>query len=120
MKGACLHDLGKISISDTILLKPGKLSPEEYEIIKTHPRHGAEIIVKYAWLQDAMDVVKHHHEKFNGSGYPTGLSCDSIPRAARIFTIIDVFDALTSPRPYREPLLLDRAMAPRQGKRCLL
>lgn len=111
MKGAFLHDLGKIGVSDAILLKPGKLSPDEFEIIKMHPRHGAEIISKYAWLGDAMDVVKHHHEKFNGSGYPSGLSGNDIPKAARIFAIADVFDALTSRRPYKEPLPLEQAIA---------
>ena len=111
MKGAFLHDLGKIGVGDAVLLKPGKLSPEEFEIIKTHPRHGSEIIARYAWLQDALDVVKHHHEKINGTGYPSGLSGEAIPLAARIFTVADVFDALTSRRPYKGPMPLDQALS---------
>jgi HD-GYP domain-containing protein (c-di-GMP phosphodiesterase class II) len=110
IKGAFLHDVGKIGISDAILLKPGKLSPEEFEMMKTHPRHGADIIGGYAWLQDAMEVVTHHHEKFDGTGYPAGLKGEAIPLAARIFMIADVFDALTSRRPYKAPLPFKETM----------
>ena len=103
IKGAFLHDIGKIAISDTILLKPGGLDDYEYEIIKTHVLHGSEIIKAYSWLSDAHDVVLHHHEKFSGNGYPDGLKADQIPLNARIFAVADVFDALTSKRPYKEP-----------------
>lgn len=110
IKGAFLHDVGKIGISDTILLKPGKLSAEEFDMMKTHPRHGADIIGGYAWLQDAMEVVTHHHEKFDGTGYPSGLKGEAIPLAARIFMIADVFDALTSRRPYKAPMPFNETM----------
>jgi len=104
IKGAFLHDVGKIAISDSILLKPGKLTPEEFEIMKTHVRHGEDIIKSYAWLKDANEVVRCHHERFNGSGYPDRLAGEAIPLNARIFAVADVFDALTSRRPYKEPL----------------
>jgi HD-GYP domain-containing protein (c-di-GMP phosphodiesterase class II) len=110
IKGAFLHDIGKIAISDTILLKPGGLDDREYEIIKTHVLHGSEIIKAYSWLSDAHDVVLHHHEKYNGNGYPDGLKADQIPLNARIFAVADVFDALTSKRPYKEPYSLDYAL----------
>ncbi|EKD39489.1 MAG: hypothetical protein ACD_75C00389G0001 [uncultured bacterium] len=106
IKGAFLHDVGKIAISDTILLKPGKLSDEEFEIMKTHVRHGQDIVSGFSWLKDAEDVVRGHHEKFDGSGYPGRLAGDEIPRNARIFAFADVFDALTSRRPYKEPFSL--------------
>lgn len=110
IKGAFLHDVGKIAISDTILLKPAKLTVDEFEIMKTHVRHGGEIISSYPWLADAHDVVYSHHEKFDGNGYPQEIAGESIPLVARIFAIIDVFDALTSRRPYKEPIPFDQVM----------
>lgn len=107
IKGAFLHDVGKIAISDSILLKPGKLTAEEFEIMKTHVRHGEEIIGNYVWLGDAVDVVRCHHEKFDGNGYPDAAAGAAIPLNARIFAIADVFDALTSRRPYKEPFSLE-------------
>jgi HD-GYP domain-containing protein (c-di-GMP phosphodiesterase class II) len=103
IKGSFLHDLGKIGISDNILLKPGKLDDKEFEIMKTHVEKGREIIQRSKWLHDALDVVLSHHEKMTGKGYPTGLAGEDIPVTARIFAIADVFDALTSKRPYKEP-----------------
>lgn len=103
IKGAFLHDVGKIAISDTILLKPGKLTDEEFEIMKTHVRHGEDIISGYPWLKDAGDVVRCHHERFDGSGYPCRTAGEDIPQNARIFAVADVFDAITSRRPYKEP-----------------
>jgi len=103
IKGAFLHDLGKIAISDAILHKSGKLTDEEFKIMQSHVRHGEDIIRGYDWLKDALDVVRCHHEKFDGSGYPAGLSGGDIPLSARIFSVADVFDALTSKRPYKEP-----------------
>lgn len=100
--GAFLHDVGKIGIRDPILLKPGKLTPEEFEIMKTHVSLGVEILSKSSWLVGARDVVEFHHEKYDGSGYPQGLKGEAIPLNARIFAIVDVFDALTSKRPYKE------------------
>ncbi|HBG21219.1 MAG TPA: response regulator [Desulfobulbaceae bacterium] len=107
IKGAFLHDVGKIAITDAILLKPGKLTCEEFETMKTHVSHGKEILCSYGWLKDADDVVSYHHEKFNGSGYLSGLKGEDIPLNARIFAVVDVFDALTSRRPYKEPFNLE-------------
>jgi HD-GYP domain-containing protein (c-di-GMP phosphodiesterase class II) len=110
IKGAFLHDVGKIGIQDQILLKPGRLTPEEFEEMKTHVGHGLDIVARAAWLADAAAVVGGHHEKVAGGGYPNGLAGDAIPVTARIFAIADVFDALTSRRPYKEPLGFDEAM----------
>ena len=110
IKGSFLHDVGKIAISDRILLKPGKLTDEEMAIMKTHVRHGVDIVGHYGWLKDSADVVRYHHEKFDGSGYEAGLKGHDIPINARIFAVADVFDALTSRRPYKEPFDLETAM----------
>ena len=109
IKGAFLHDLGKIGISDNILLKPGKLTEEEFNIMKVHVRIGLEIVNNYKWLIDAEDIVQYHHERFNGSGY-IGLKEMEIPINARIFTIADYFDALTSKRPYKEPYSFEKSL----------
>ncbi len=103
IKGALIHDVGKIAIRDEILLKPGKLTDEEFAVMKTHVIHGVDIIKNSEWLLDGRDVVEYHHEKFDGSGYMQGLKGEDIPLNARIFAIVDVFDALTSKRPYKEP-----------------
>lgn len=110
IKGAFLHDIGKIAISDNILLKPGKLTREEFDIMKTHVVHGVDIVDQYTWLKDARDVVFCHHEKMDGTGYPSGIANGAIPVTARIFAIADVFDALTSQRPYKKPMPFDKAM----------
>lgn len=116
MKGAFLHDVGKIGIPDSILLKNGPLSKEEWETMKLHPTLGKQLLSQMPWFIDAIPVVLHHHEKYDGSGYPDGLSGDSIPLNARIFAIIDVFDALLSLRPYKKALSLDRAIEILQQK----
>ncbi|MGI9537280.1 MAG: HD-GYP domain-containing protein [Desulfocapsaceae bacterium] len=110
IKGAFLHDVGKIGISDQILLKPAKLSETEYEAMKLHVQHGIDIVEQSEWLKDAVDVVGYHHEKFSGEGYPNGLKGREIPVNARIFAIADVFDALTSERPYKAHLSLETSM----------
>ena len=110
IKGAFLHDVGKIGISDQILRKPEKLSESEYESMKLHVQHGLDIVSQSEWLKDAVDVVGYHHEKFSGEGYPNGLKGHEIPVNARIFAIADVFDALTSQRPYKERLSLATSM----------
>ena len=109
--GAFLHDVGKIGISDNILLKPGKLTPEEFVIMRTHVALGVDIIEQSDWLQGARQIIEFHHEKFDGSGYAKGLAGDEIPLTARIFAIVDVFDALTSRRPYKAPMPLEQALA---------
>lgn len=109
IRGAFLHDIGKIGISDSILLKPGKLNDEEFKIMKTHTNIGKEIINNNTLLYDALDIIECHHEKFDGSGYPKGLKDEEIPLSARIFAIVDVFDALTSKRPYKEPFSYEKA-----------
>lgn len=109
--GAFLHDVGKIGISDNILLKPARLDEGEFRVMKTHVALGVDILAKSAWLQRARDVVEFHHEKFDGSGYLRGLTGEAIPLTARIFAIVDVFDALTSKRPYKEPMPFNEAMA---------
>jgi HD-GYP domain-containing protein (c-di-GMP phosphodiesterase class II) len=110
MKGAFLHDIGKIGIPDAILLKPGPLNEEEFVQMKRHVEYGLEIVQQSSWLADAADVVGGHHEKFDGSGYLHGLRGEAIPLNARIFAIADVFDALTSRRPYKEPMSYAEAM----------
>lgn len=111
IKGAFLHDVGKIGISDNILLKPGRLTEEEFAEMKKHVQYGIDIISSSAWLADAADVVGNHHEKYDGSGYDARLQGEQIPQAARIFALADVFDALTSKRPYKEPLSFEEAMS---------
>ncbi|KJU81922.1 response regulator [Candidatus Magnetobacterium bavaricum] len=110
MKGSFLHDAGKIAISDNILLKPGKLTDEEFNHMKTHVQHGVDIIGNTAWLEDAIEVVQYHHEKYDGTGYMAGLKGQDIPLGARIFAITDVFDALTSKRPYKEPFSYEKTV----------
>lgn len=111
ISGAFLHDVGKIGISDNILLKPGRLNEEEFAVMRTHVRLGVEIISRSTWLLGARDVVEYHHEKYDGSGYLRGIKGDDIPLNARIFAVVDVFDALTSRRPYKEPMSFNEAMA---------
>jgi putative two-component system response regulator len=106
---APMHDVGKMGIPDAILQKPGKLTPDEWEIMKQHAQIGAEIIGddNSSLLQMANRIALHHHEKWDGSGYPYGLAGDAIPIEARIVSLADVFDALTSKRPYKEPWTIE-------------
>jgi HD-GYP domain-containing protein (c-di-GMP phosphodiesterase class II) len=110
IKGAFLHDVGKIGVRDAILLKPSDLSQEEFEEMKQHVRHGLDIVSRSEWLRDAALVVGNHHEKYDGTGYLTRIKSGEIPLVARIFAIADVFDALTSKRPYKEAFGLDKAL----------
>ncbi len=103
-RGALLHDIGKMGIPDGILLKPGNLTPKERELMQQHPSLAYEMLAPIEFLKPAIDIPYCHHEKWDGSGYPRGLRGDQIPLAARIFSIVDVWDALTSNRPYREPM----------------
>jgi HD-GYP domain-containing protein (c-di-GMP phosphodiesterase class II) len=108
--GSFLHDVGKIGIRDNILLKPGKLDEDEFTIMKTHVNHGLDIVKNIEWLDDAKRVVGEHHERGDGTGYPLGLKGEQISIEARIFAIIDVFDALSSARPYKEAFGLHRTL----------
>jgi putative nucleotidyltransferase with HDIG domain len=109
-RGALLHDIGKIGISDTILHKPGKLTEDEWKIMRMHPEIGARIVERIPFLQESMSVVRYHHERWDGSGYPLGLKNTEIPIQARIFAVVDVFDALTSNRSYRKKGLPEEAI----------
>ncbi len=110
VKGAFLHDVGKIGVRDTILLKAGRLDEAEFIEMKRHVQHGLDIVAGSNWLSDATEVVGAHHEKFDGTGYPAALAGDHIPLLARIFALADVFDALTSARPYKKPLTYEESM----------
>ena len=104
-----LHDIGKIAISDTILLKPGRLTPEEFELMKSHTTNGVEILknIDEIWEEDyrnvSYDVCYYHHERYDGKGYPKGLKGEEIPLSAQLVAIADVYEALISPRIYKEP-----------------
>lgn len=107
---ALLHDIGKIGIPDAILRKPGRLSPLEWEIMKTHPVLGYEILCKIKFLEESAQIVLHHHEHFDGSGYPDGLSGKKIPVGSRIFAVADAFDAMTTKRPYSDAVTFQAAL----------
>ena len=102
--GGLFHDIGKIGIPDSILLKPAKLTDEEYSQIKNHPSIGAHILGSAAIFQDIIPIVKHHHERYDGNGYPSKLKGEEIPYLARIAAVADTFDAMTSRRSYRGPI----------------
>ncbi|MDK2888949.1 MAG: hypothetical protein PWP72_1827 [Thermoanaerobacter sp.] len=101
---AHLHDIGKIGIPDQILRKPGRLLPHEYAIIQRHPEIGYNILVKSRQLKRVAAMVLHHHERWDGKGYPRGLKGEAIPLGSRIIALCDAVDAMTSERPYRPPL----------------
>jgi response regulator RpfG family c-di-GMP phosphodiesterase len=101
-QGALLHDIGKMGVPDGILLKPGKLSEEEWKVMHKHPEYAYQLLSPIAYLRKALEIPYAHHERWDGSGYPQGLKGDQIPLPARIFAVIDVFDALSSDRPYRK------------------
>ncbi len=103
-RGALLHDIGKLGIPDYILHKPGPLTPEEQALIRRHPQYALEWLSPIPFLKPALDIPAYHHEKWDGSGYPFGLCGEAIPLAARIFAVVDVWDALTNDRPYRAAL----------------
>ncbi len=103
-RGSLLHDIGKIGVSDTILHKPGQLTEAEWKLMKLHPDIGARIVAGIPFLLETIPLIRHHQERWDGSGYPDGLRGDSIPLLARIFSVIDAFDALTTLRPYREKI----------------
>jgi PAS domain S-box-containing protein len=109
-RGIMLHDMGKMGIPDTILLKPGPLSEEEWKIMRMHPQYAYEMLAPISYLRPALEIPGSHHEKWDGTGYPRGLKGEQIPLAARIFTVVDVYDALTSDRPYRKAWSKEKAI----------
>ena len=108
-RGALLHDVGKIGVPDAILRKPGKLDDDEWIEMRKHPEHGYEMLRHIHFLAPALDIVLCHQERYDGSGYPRGLKQDEIPMGARIFAVVDCFDAMTSDRPYRQALPIEKA-----------
>jgi len=106
-----VHDIGKVAVPDTILLKPARLTRTEQLILWRHPVIGERICSPLKSFQMVLPIIRHHHEKMNGSGYPDGLQGEEIPITARVLTIVDVYDALTTERPYKKALGVDQALA---------
>jgi putative nucleotidyltransferase with HDIG domain len=102
--GCLLHDVGKIGVPERILSKPGPLTDDEWVVMRSHPDTGARVVEPLGLPQTVVDIVRHHHERWDGLGYPDGLAGEDIPLAARIFAVCDALDAMTSERPYRDPL----------------
>ncbi|MCO5141711.1 MAG: HD-GYP domain-containing protein [Oligoflexia bacterium] len=113
---ALFHDIGKIGIPDNVLLKPARLTRAEFEIMKSHPVRSGKILEKVSTLRNLVPGIKHHHERYDGFGYPDGLKGENIPLYARIILIADTFDAMTSTRPYR--LALDKEVAFEELRKC--
>ncbi len=103
-RGGVVHDIGKVGVPDSILLKPGKLNDSEWMIMREHPATGEKICAPLKSFRLVLPIIRHHHEKLNGTGYPDGLTGNAIPLLARILQIVDVYDALTTERPYRHAL----------------
>ena len=114
--GSLLHDVGKVAVPDSILMKPDTLSPEELQIIRRHPIVGEEICAPLKSFRHVLPLIRHHHERPDGSGYPDGLMGDAIPLSAQIVQMADIFDALTTDRPYRKELSTENAMAIMQSE----
>jgi putative nucleotidyltransferase with HDIG domain len=110
-RGALLHDIGKMGIPDKILLKPDKLTEDEWAIMRQHPTYAYEMLLPIQYLKPALDIPRYHHEKWDGTGYPHQLKGESVPFAARIFAVVDVWDAVTSDRPYRSGWSKEEAIA---------
>jgi putative nucleotidyltransferase with HDIG domain len=109
-RGALLHDIGKMGVPDRILLKPDKLTEEEWEIMRKHPTFALEMLELIHYLKPALNIPYSHHERWDGSGYPRGLAGREIPLEARIFAVVDVWDAVTSDRPYRPAWSKEKAL----------
>jgi len=114
--GGPLHDIGKLAVSDEVLRKEGRLEPDELDQIRQHPTIGARILLRMAALRDAIPYVLYHHERWDGSGYPSGKAGEEIPVEARLLAVADAFDAMTSDRPYRRALSREEALA--EVERC--
>ena len=110
-RGGFLHDIGKVGIPDSILFKPGKLTPEEWVTMRTHTTRGEDICRGLLSIQPVLPLIRSHHERWDGSGYPDGLVGEQIPLLARILQIADIYDALTSPRPYKPAYKPEEALA---------
>jgi HD-GYP domain-containing protein (c-di-GMP phosphodiesterase class II) len=109
-RGSLLHDVGKIGVSDTILLKPGKLTEEEWVAMRRHPEIGYNMLRQVKFLEAPAEIILSHHERWDGKGYPRGLRGEDIPLGARIFMVVDTFDSMTSDRPYRKALATQKAL----------
>jgi putative nucleotidyltransferase with HDIG domain len=109
--GSLFHDIGKIAVPDAILGKPSSLTDDEFEVIKRHPTDGADIVSKLGSLRDSVPLIRHHHERWDGAGYPDGLAGNAIPADACIVGLADAWDAMTTDRPYRPALALEDAAA---------
>jgi HD-GYP domain-containing protein (c-di-GMP phosphodiesterase class II) len=109
-RGALLHDIGKIFVPDDILKKDGPLSPEEWVIMRRHPKNAYDMLWPIAYLRPAIQIPYYHHERWDGTGYPEGLQGEEIPLVARLFAVVDVWDALRTDRPYRKALTRERAL----------
>jgi putative nucleotidyltransferase with HDIG domain len=109
--GGLFHDIGKIGIPDTLLTKPHRLTRAEYQVMKTHSAEGARIVGKFGRLRECVPVIRHHHERFDGAGYPDALAGDDIPMAAAVVGLADAWDAMTIERPYQRALTVEEALA---------
>jgi HD-GYP domain-containing protein (c-di-GMP phosphodiesterase class II) len=114
--GAPLHDIGKLALDPQLLCKPGPLAPDELDEIRSHPERGAQMLNGHATLREALTCVLHHHERWDGGGYPHGLAGEAIPVEARILAVADAYDAMTSDRPYRPAMSHEQAI--RELERC--
>ena len=116
--GFLLHDVGKIGIPEAILMKPGPLTDDERTVMRTHPLIGVQIVAPMRRVldTDTVEVIRHHHERFDGTGYPDGKAGDEIPLSARIFSVLDSYDAMTTDRPYRKAMSLDEALTRLRGE----
>jgi putative two-component system response regulator len=110
-RAGIVHDIGKVAVPDAILLKPGKLTPEEWKIMREHPVAGERICAPLKTFRLVLPIIRHHHEKLDGTGYPDGLKGEQIPLTVRVLQIVDVYDALTTERPYRHALSRAEALA---------
>jgi putative two-component system response regulator len=106
-----VHDIGKVGVPDSILLKPGRLSESEMVVMRQHPVFGVSICAPLKAFRDALPIIRHHHEHMDGTGYPDGLIGDEIPLSARILQVADIYDALTTDRPYRRAMTQESALA---------
>jgi ribonuclease P protein subunit RPR2 len=113
--GFFLHDIGKVGIPERVLCKPGPLTAEEWDLMRAHPSIGSQIVEPIRFLSGAVEIIRSHHERYDGTGYPRGLRGRQIPLAARIFAVADSFDAMTSDRPYRRAMPIDVALEELRG-----